>query len=57
MKKKKAETTMLKVEITEEEKDFAKVLAKSKGHSMQWWIASLIRKELRKNPQKSSYLE
>lgn len=48
MKNKKADTTMLKVEITEEEKNLAKVYAKSKGASLQWWIASLIKKELKK---------
>lgn len=47
MKNKKAETTLLKVEITDEEKNLAKMFAKKKGYSLQWWIASLIRNELK----------
>ncbi len=46
-KRNRADTTVMKVEITEEVKDMAKNYAKDRGLSLQWWIASLIKKELK----------
>lgn len=40
---------LLRVDISEKEKIYAKKMAKSKGYSFQGWLGSLVKEELKKD--------